>query len=139
MTDVGNWNNKVIGEFRASGGKVGGQLAGAPLLLLTSTGAKTGREHTTPIMYLADGERLAVFATKAGAPTNPAWYHNLVANPRATVEVGAESFEVDAEVATREERDRLYAVQSERNPGFAEYETMTTRVIPVVLLKRVAP
>jgi deazaflavin-dependent oxidoreductase (nitroreductase family) len=109
------------------------------LLLLTSTGAKTGREHTTPIMYLADGERLAVFATKAGAPTNPAWYHNLVANPRATVEVGAESFEVDAEVATREERDRLYAVQSERNPGFAEYETMTTRVIPVVLLKRVAP
>jgi deazaflavin-dependent oxidoreductase (nitroreductase family) len=139
MTEVSSWNQKVIEEFRASGGKMGGQFAGAPLLLLTSTGAKTGRERTTPVMYLADGDRLAVFATKAGAPTNPDWYHNLLGHSRATVEVGAETFEVDAEVASREERDRLYAIQAERYPGFAEYETMTTRVIPVVLLKRVAP
>jgi len=137
MTDVQDWNKKLIEDFRASGGEVGGPLAGAPLLLLTTTGAKTGRKHTTPTMYLADADHLVVFATKAGAPTNPDWYRNLVAHPRATVELGSESFEVDAEVASREERDRLYAIQAERNPTFAEYEKMTTRVIPAVLLRRV--
>ena len=138
MADVGNWNQKVIEEFRSSGGELGGNFAGAPVLLLTSTGAKTGRKHTTPVMYLADGDRLAVFASKAGAPTNPDWYHNLLANPRATAEVGTETFEVDAEVAGREERDRLYAAHAERYPGFADYEAKTSRVIPVVLLRRVA-
>ncbi len=137
MTSVNDWNQKVIEEFRSSGGKMSGQFEGAPVLLLTTTGAKTGRKHTTPTMYLADGECLAVFATKAGAPTNPDWYHNLVANPRATVEFGTEMFDVDAEVAGREERDRLYAIQAERYPGFAEYEQKTTRIIPVVLLTRV--
>jgi deazaflavin-dependent oxidoreductase (nitroreductase family) len=138
MTDINDWNQKIIDEFRSTGGNLGGQFAGDPVLLLTTTGAKTGRKHTTPVMYLADGDRLAVFASKAGAATNPDWYHNLLAHPRATVEVGSETFEVDANVADREERDRLYAVQSERYPGFAEYEEETTRVIPVPILKRVA-
>ncbi len=139
MSEYNDWNQKIIEEFRSSGGKVGGQFAGAPLLLLTTTGAKSGQKRTTPIMYLPEGDRMAVFASKAGAPTNPDWYHNLVAHPRASVEVGTETFEVEAEVADREERDRLYAIQAERYPGFAEYEAKTTRVIPVVILKRVAP
>ena len=139
MTDYNDWNQKIIDEFRSAGGKVGGQFAGAPLLLLTSTGAKTAKKHTTPMMYLAEGDRLAVFASKAGAPTNPDWYHNLVAHPRASVEVGTDTFEVDAEVAGRAERDRLYAIQAERYPGFAEYENKTERVIPVVILRRAAP
>jgi len=136
MSDYNDWNQKIIEEFRSSGGQVGGQFAGAPVLILTSTGAKTGQKRTTPMMYLRDGDRMAVFASKAGAPTNPDWYHNLVANPRATVEVGTETFEVEAEVATSEERDRLYAAQAELYPGFKEYEEKTSRVIPVVLLKR---
>ncbi len=101
MTDRDNWNQKIIDEFRATGGEVGGQFAGAPLLLLTTTGAKTGRKHTTPMMYLADGDRLAVFVSKAGASTNPDWCRNLLADPRATVDVGSETFEVDAEPAAR--------------------------------------
>ncbi|MGD1011936.1 MAG: nitroreductase family deazaflavin-dependent oxidoreductase [Acidimicrobiales bacterium] len=136
MTDYNDWNQKIIEEFRSAGGKVGGQFEGAPVLLLTHTGARTGKTYTTPMMYLADGDRYVVFASKAGAPTNPDWYHNLVAHPRATVEVGTETFEVDAEVAPREARDRLYAVQSERYPGFAEYQAKTTRVIPAVILRR---
>ena len=136
VTQLNDWNQKVIDEFRSNSGNVGGQLAGAPLLLLTSTGAKTGQKHTTPMMYLADGDRLVVFASKAGAPTNPAWYHNLSAHSRASVEVGTQSFEVDAEVAGREERDRLHAIHCERYPGFAEYQEKTTRVIPVDILKR---
>lgn len=126
MSEYNDWNQKIIEEFRSSGGKVGGQFAGAPLLLLTTTGAKSGQKRTTPIMYLPEGDRMAVFASKAGAPTNPDWYHNLVAHPRASVEVGTETFEVEAEVADREERDRLYAIQAERYPGFAEYEAKTT-------------
>ena len=138
MADFNDWNQKIIEEFRSAGGQVGGQFAGAPVLLLTSTGAKTGQKRTTPMMYLADDDDLVVFASKAGAPTNPDWYHNLVAHPRASVEVGTETCEVDAEVATRRERDRLYAIQAERYPGFAEYQEKTTRVIPVVILRRVA-
>jgi deazaflavin-dependent oxidoreductase (nitroreductase family) len=137
LSEYNDWNQKIIDEFRSSGGHVGGQFAGAPLLLLTSTGAKTGEKRTTPMMYLVDGDRLAVFASKAGAPTNPDWYHNLLAHPRATIEVGTDTFDVDAEVASPEERDRLYAIQAERYPGFKEYEEKTTRVIPVVLLRRV--
>ncbi|MGD0873826.1 MAG: nitroreductase family deazaflavin-dependent oxidoreductase [Acidimicrobiales bacterium] len=139
MTDFNAWNQKIIDEFRTNGGKVGGQFEGAPILLLHSKGAKTGQERTTPMMYLAEGDRLVVFASKAGAPTNPDWFRNLVAHPRASVEVGAEKFDVDAEVPEREERDRLYAIQSERYPGFAEYQEKTTRVIPVVILNRLVP
>jgi deazaflavin-dependent oxidoreductase (nitroreductase family) len=137
MPEVNDWNSKIIAEFRANGGRVGGQFEGAPLLLLHTVGAKSGRERVNPVMYQVVGDNFAVFASKAGAPTNPDWYHNLVANPRVAVEVGTESFEVEAQVADRAERDRLYAIQAERYPGFAEYEQKTDRVIPVVLLRRV--
>jgi deazaflavin-dependent oxidoreductase (nitroreductase family) len=131
-----DWNTRIIDEFRANKGQVGGQFVGAPMLLLTTTGAKSGRQRTNPMMYLADRDRLIVFASKAGAPTNPDWYHNLVANPDVTVEVGAETFEATAETLIGAERDALYATQAERYPGFAEYEAQTTRVIPVVALRR---
>ncbi|HMA35680.1 MAG TPA: nitroreductase family deazaflavin-dependent oxidoreductase [Chloroflexia bacterium] len=137
MSNPNDWNKAVIDEFRANGGKVGGPMAGAPLLLLTTTGAKTGRRHTSPVMYNTDGNRLLVFASKAGAPTHPAWYHNLVANPRVTVEQGTETFEANAVVLTGEERDRLYRRHAEQFPQFGEYETKTTRQIPVVALDRV--
>lgn len=131
-----DWNRQVIDEFHANGGKVGGPFEGAPLLLLTTTGAKSGKKFTTPLMYLPDGDRMLIFASKGGAPTNPAWYHNLVAHPNATVEVGTDTFDVTAAVVTGEERDRLYAEQSRRYPNFAEYQEKTGRRIPVVALKR---
>lgn len=131
-----DWNKQVIDEFHANGGKVGGPFEGAPLLLLTTTGAKSGKKYTTPLMYLPDGDRMLIFASKGGAPTNPSWYHNLVAHPDATVEVGTETFDVTATVVTGEERNRLYAEQSKRYPGFAEYQEKTTRRIPVIELKR---
>ena len=133
-----NFNEKIISEFRANGGQVGGPLAGAPLLLLTSTGAKSGARRTNPVMYLADGSLLLVFASKAGAPTNPDWYHNLKANPEATVEVGAERFTVRATEITGRERDEFYQRQATINPGFAEYQAGTTRTIPVIALERTA-
>ncbi len=131
-----DWNTKIIEEFRANAGKLGGQFAGAPVLLVTTTGAKTGRRHTTPTMYLPDGEHLMVFASKGGAPTNPDWYHNLVAHPRVTVEVGAETYDAEAVVLTGEERDQLYARQAQLYPGFAEYQAKTKRTIPVIALQR---
>ncbi len=131
-----DFNRAIIEEFRANDGKVGGPFEGAPVLLLTSTGAKSGQRRTTPVMYLPDGDRMVIFASKAGADTNPAWYHNLVANPTATVEVGAESFDVDASVAAGEERERLYAQQAGLYQQFAEYAQKTTRQIPVVVLQR---
>jgi len=133
-----NFNARIIREFRANGGEVGGQFAGAPLLLLTSTGAKTGAQRTNPVMYLPDGKRLIIFATKAGAPTNPGWYHNLIANPDATVEVGAERFVVWATELTGGERDELYERQAALYPGFAEYQAGTSRTIPVIALERAA-
>jgi deazaflavin-dependent oxidoreductase (nitroreductase family) len=134
MAENDDWNAKVIQEFRANGGRVGGQFAGAPLLLLTSTGARTGTQRVRPMMYLPEGDRLYVFASKAGAPTNPDWFRNLVANPRATVEVGTDTYDVDASVLQGEERDRVYAQQAAAYPGFAEYQAATDRVIPVVAL-----
>jgi deazaflavin-dependent oxidoreductase (nitroreductase family) len=130
-----DWNSKIIAEFRANGGKVGGQFDGAPLLLLHTTGARTGAERVNPMMYLADGDRLAVFASKAGAPTNPDWYHNLLANPRVTVEVGSQTRHVVARVADGEERHRLWEEQKRNYPGFADYESKTDRQIPVVILE----
>jgi len=135
---VNDFNASVIEEFRAHGGRVGGPFEGAPLLLLTSTGAKSGEERTTPVMYLPDGGRMVIFASKAGAPTHPAWYHNLVANPTATVEVGTESFQATARVASGEERAELYNRQAELRPQFADYAEKTTREIPVVVLERQA-
>jgi deazaflavin-dependent oxidoreductase (nitroreductase family) len=136
MADTTDWNAKVIAEFRANGGKVGGNFEGAPLLLLHSTGAKSGKERVNPVMYLPDDGRLVVFASKAGMPTNPDWYHNLVANPRASVEVGTDTIDVNARVTTGDERDRLFSRQKQLYPGFAEYEQKTTREIPVIVLER---
>jgi deazaflavin-dependent oxidoreductase (nitroreductase family) len=132
---MSDWNTQIIEEFRANGGKVGGQFEGAPLLLLHTTGAKSGQARVNPMMYQADGDNLAVFASKAGAPTNPDWYHNLVANPRASVEVGDATINVVARVADGEDRDRLWSRQKELYPGFADYEAKTTREIPVIILE----
>jgi deazaflavin-dependent oxidoreductase (nitroreductase family) len=135
-TCVAGWNDKIIEEFRANGGKVGGPFEGAPLLLLHSVGARSGAGRVHPVMYQKVGDSFAVFASKGGAPSNPDWYHNLVANPRATVEVDSETFAVVARVAEGEERERIWTKQKAAYPGFAEYEQRTTRSIPVVILER---
>ena len=135
MAEVNDWNTQIIEEFRANGGKVGGPFEGAPLLLLHTTGAKTGQARINPVMYQADGDNYVVFASKAGAPTNPDWYHNLVANPRASIEVGDKTLNVVARVVDGETRERLWSTQKERYPGFAEYEAKTNRQIPVVVLE----
>jgi deazaflavin-dependent oxidoreductase (nitroreductase family) len=137
MSDPGNWNQKIIDEFRANEGKVGGQFEGAPMVLLTTTGAKSGRRHTTPVMYLPGDEgTVYVFASKAGAPTDPDWYRNLRANPRVIVEIGTDKYDAVASVLEGEERAEKYAAQASKYPGFREYQQMTTRVIPVVALTR---
>ncbi|MFG2013744.1 nitroreductase/quinone reductase family protein [Actinomadura geliboluensis] len=133
---MSDWNRQVIEEFRGNGGRVGGPFEGADLLLLTSTGRKTGEPRTTPLGYMADGDRLLVFASNAGQPHDPAWYHNVRADPRVTVEVGTETFEGVALPVEGEERDRLYALQGERVPAYAEYQRQTSRVIPVVAVHR---
>ena len=133
---MNDFNRAIIDEFRANEGRVGGPFEGAPVLLLTSTGAKSGERRTTPVMYLADGERLVIFASKGGAPRNPAWYYNLLANPAATVEVGPETVDVNAVLTSGEERQRLFNRQSELYPQFAEYAQKTAREIPVVALER---
>jgi deazaflavin-dependent oxidoreductase (nitroreductase family) len=137
VADVNDFNAKIIEDFRANGGKVGGPFDGAPVVLLTTTGARSGAVRTNPLVYLPDGDRIIVFASKGGAPTNPAWYHNLKAHPIVTVEVGRETKQLRAVEVTGEERDRLYAEQARRFPGFAEYEAKTERRIPVIAL--VAP
>jgi deazaflavin-dependent oxidoreductase (nitroreductase family) len=133
---MNDFNRAIIDEFRANGGKVGGQFEGAPVLLLTTTGARSGERRTTPVMYLPDGERMVIFASKAGAPTNPAWYHNLLANPAVTVEVGSETVDANAHVTEGEEREELFDRQAALYPRFAEYAQKTTRRIPVIALER---
>ena len=134
MPDMNDFNQAIIEEFRANDGKVGGPFEGAPVLLLTSTGARSGERRTTPVMYLPDGERMVIFPSKGGAPTNPAWYHNLVANPSATVEVGADTVDVDATVTSGADRRRLFDRQAELYPQFKDYAEKTSREIPVVAL-----
>ncbi len=131
-----DFNKKIIEEFRANGGKVGAPFEGAPMVLLTTIGAKSGNQTTTPLVYKQDGERIVIFASAAGAPKHPAWYHNLVANPQVIIEVGNERTGATAEEITGPERDRIYAEQATIMPGFAEYQAKTTRVIPVVALNR---
>ncbi|MBF6074424.1 nitroreductase family deazaflavin-dependent oxidoreductase [Nocardia beijingensis] len=132
---AGDWNTQIIEEFRANQGKVGGPFAGRELLLLTSTGAKSGRPRTNPLAFIRDGEDIVVIASKAGAPTNPDWYHNVRAHPEVTIEIGTETIEATATAITDgPERDRLYAAMVEVMPGFAEYQEKTDRVIPVVKL-----
>lgn len=136
MADRNDWNRQTIEAFRANGGKVGGMWEGRPLLLLTTTGAKSGQRRTRPVMYLRDGDRLLVFASKGGAPSSPDWYHNLVVHPQVTVEVGNETYEATATVISGQERDRLYAKQAQLYPQFGEYQAKTTRQIPVIALER---
>jgi len=130
-------NKAIIEEFRANGGKVGGAFAGRTLLLLHTVGAKSGESRINPVAYVRDGDRLVIIASKGGAPTNPDWYHNIVANPLVTVEVGTETFQARAEVPVEPERTRLYDKMVAVMPGFAAYRERTRRVIPVVILKRV--
>jgi deazaflavin-dependent oxidoreductase (nitroreductase family) len=136
MSDASDFNKRVIEEFRAHGGKVGGPFEGAPMVLLTTIGAKSGTQYTTPLVYKHDGDRIIVFASMAGAPKNPAWFHNLVANQQVIVEVGSERYGAKAEVLTGDERDRIYAEQAAAMPAFADYQRKTERVIPVVALRR---
>jgi deazaflavin-dependent oxidoreductase (nitroreductase family) len=129
-----DFNERNIAEFHANHGKVGGQFEGAPLLLLHSTGARSGEPRTNIMMYLADGDRYLVFASKAGADTNPAWYWNLRAHPDVRIEVGDDAFDAHAVELEGDERDAKYAEQAARFPGFADYERKTDRTIPVVAL-----
>ena len=142
MSAAVNWNEQVIAEFRANGGKVGGPFEGAPLVLVHHCGRKSGKEHVAPMMYLpheTDQDRVYVFASKGGAPTDPDWYRNLTASGQGSVERGTETYPVTAHEVTGAERDRLYAEQANRYPGFAEYEAKTAgiRTIPVLELRRV--
>ncbi len=141
MSDPLDWNAKTIAEFRANEGKVGGTFEGAPMVLVHHHGRKTDREYLTPMMYLphdTDHDRLYVFATKGGAPTNPDWYYNLTAAGDGTVERGTDTYEVTVRELAGAERDRIYAEQAQRYPGFAEYarQTAGVRTIPVLELKR---
>ena len=133
-TSPADFNAQIIEEFRANGGRVGGMFDGTPLLLLHHTGAKSGTARVNPLGYLSDDGRYVIFASKAGAPTNPDWYHNLKAHPNISIEVGTDTIDVVATEATGEERDRLYNAQAERVPQFAEYQKGTDRRIPVIIL-----
>jgi deazaflavin-dependent oxidoreductase (nitroreductase family) len=134
----GGWNDRIITEFRANNGKVGGQFEGIPLLLLHHTGARTGIERVNPLAYRSlDDGAWAIFASKGGAPSNPDWYHNLLANPYASVERGGETIEVRARVAEGDERERIWDEQKKDMPGFGDYEKKTKRQIPVVILERI--
>ncbi|GAA3987057.1 nitroreductase family deazaflavin-dependent oxidoreductase [Allokutzneria multivorans] len=134
MTDSRSYNEKVIDEFRSNGGVMSGNYADAPLLLLTTVGARSGQERTSPVLYLADGERFVVFASNGGDARHPAWYHNLVANGRAVVEVGAQRFEAAVEFTSGAERDELFAKQVAVNSAFGDFQRRTSRTIPVVAL-----
>lgn len=137
MSYPNDFNQALIGEFRANGGKISsGPFAGGNLLLLTTTGAKSGKERTNPLVYFKDGDRIIIVASKAGAPTNPDWYYNLVAHPQVTVEVGSERFQARAVVAEAAERDRLFTEIARNNAGFARYQEKTSRQIPIVILER---
>ncbi|HEX4207225.1 MAG TPA: nitroreductase family deazaflavin-dependent oxidoreductase [Ktedonobacteraceae bacterium] len=134
--DLNDWDRRIIEEFRANGGNVGGQFAGVPLLLLTTTGAKSGEPRISPLAYLFEGGRIYVFAGNRGAPTNPGWYHNLVAHPDVTVELGTEQFEARATVIESAEGERLGSIQVQKIPALASLQTKITRRVPVVLLER---
>jgi deazaflavin-dependent oxidoreductase (nitroreductase family) len=133
-TSPTDFNASVIDEFRANGGRVSGPLAGMQLLLLHHTGAKSGIARINPLAYLEDGDRFVIFASKAGAPTNPDWYHNLRAHPSVEIEVGGQTIDVVASEASGEERERLFRAQADASPQFADYQEKTGRLIPVIVL-----
>jgi deazaflavin-dependent oxidoreductase (nitroreductase family) len=136
IDELHEWNRKMVEEFRANGGKPGGPFAGSPLLLLHTIGARTGEERINPLMYqdLMNG-KVAVFATANGAPTHPDWYYNLVVNPNVSAEIGSESRRFRASTALGEEREEVWSRQKLRFPSFADFEEMTIRQIPVVILE----
>jgi deazaflavin-dependent oxidoreductase (nitroreductase family) len=136
MSNQNDRNMAIIKEFRDNAGKVGGPFEGRTLLILHTIGAKSGQERINPVAYVTDGDRFVIIASKGGAPTNPDWYYNLVANPQVTVEVGVEQFTARASISTEPERTRLYSKMVEMMPGFAEYQKKTTRMIPVITLAR---
>jgi deazaflavin-dependent oxidoreductase (nitroreductase family) len=139
VAEMENFNEKIITEFRANGGKVGGMFEGAPVLLLHHVGAKSGTERVNPLMYQPVGDSFAIFASKAGAPTNPDWYYNLAAHPDTTIELGTSTVKVRARVADGDERGQIWEKQKALAPGFAEYETNAApRQIPVIVLDPVA-
>jgi deazaflavin-dependent oxidoreductase (nitroreductase family) len=133
-----DFNRGLIEEFRANDGKVSGGFANSPLLLLTTVGAKSGKERVNPVVYTTDGDRTIVIASKGGAPSSPDWFHNLVANPEVTVEIPGETFTARARVAEGEERERLFRAQADQMPNFDDYAAKTDRVIPVVVLERIS-
>ena len=130
-----DFNSKIIEEFRANGGEVGGSFQGAPLLLLHTRGARTGTERVNPMMYRVVDGGYAVFASKAGASTNPDWYYNLIANPQVRAELGTGTVPLTARVADDDEREQIWSAQKAEYPGFRDYETKTSRKIPVVILE----
>ena len=136
MSDANDFNNSVIAEFRASGGIVGGPFAGAPMILVTHKGAKSGKEYTTPLVHSKHGEDHVVIASMGGAPADPQWYRNMVANPSVVVEVGTEKFTANVREATGAERDSLYRAQAALMSNFDDYAAATTRTIPVLVLTR---
>lgn len=137
MPDLNAFNAAIVDEFRTNGGKVGGQFAGANLLLLTTTGAKSGQPRLSPLAYLTIDGKMLIIGSFAGAPKDPAWVHNLRANPRAHIEVGTDAYDVTAHELPSQERDELYAKVVAVAPGFGEYQAKTTRVIPLFELTRV--
>ncbi len=137
MTDLNEFNRNLIEEFRANGGKVTGMFERSPLVILTITGAKSGEPRTFPVVYTRDGDRLVVVASKGGSDQNPAWYHNMVANPTVTVELPDETYQARAVVVEGDERDRLYRAHADRMPNFDEYQAKTSRRIPVIALERI--
>jgi deazaflavin-dependent oxidoreductase (nitroreductase family) len=137
MSRPTNFNQQIITAFRANGGiMTSGPFANGDLLLLTTTGAKSGQPRTNPLVYFKDGDRIIIVASKAGAPTNPDWYYNLVAHSLVTIEVGTEAYQVQASIAEGAERERLYAAIVAQSPGFGEYQRKTTRQIPIIILTR---
>jgi deazaflavin-dependent oxidoreductase (nitroreductase family) len=135
-SDLNARNLQIMEEFHAYGGKVGGPFEGHPLLLLTTTGARSGKRHTAPVGYMRDGDRLIIFASNFGLPTNPDWYYNMMAHPEVTVEIGTEIFNAIAVILTGEERDQLFARKAEQAPLYAEYQAKMTRTIPIIALQR---
>jgi deazaflavin-dependent oxidoreductase (nitroreductase family) len=130
------FNKNIIGEFRANGGKVSGQFADSDLLLLTTTGAKSGQQRVSPLAYFRVGGKLIIIGSFAGSPINPAWVHNLRANPQAHIEVGTDAFDVTARELPATEREELFGEITAASPGFAEYQSKTSRVIPLFELRR---
>lgn len=136
MSPPTDFNTSIIEEFRANAGRVGGPFDGAPMLILHTRGAKSGEPRAHPLVFQPNGDSWVIFASKGGAPSNPAWFHNVVANPDVEIEVGTDTIPVRARVAEGDEREKIWTKQKEVMPGFAEYEAKANRRIPVIVLER---